>query len=138
MSNIIKKIKNINGLYRAKGCSFKQVTEAQNRLNITFPEEYVDYVREFGAISFFGTEWTGLNVKGHLNVVEVTEQERNLNVDFPADCFVLENQGIDGILIICNEKGEIFSIHFDEVKKIHDSISEYLDECILRKNKNSG
>ena len=133
MSNIVEKIRKIDGLYHAKGCSLQQVNEAQSKLNITFPEEYIDYVREFGVVSFYGTEWTGLNVEGELNVVEVTEQERSLNDRFPKECFVLENLGIDGVLIICNEKGQVFSIHFNEVKKICDSVSEYLDECIARK-----
>lgn len=136
MSDIVEKIKKIDGLYHAKGCSVKQLNEAESELNIVFPEEFIEYVREFGAISFFATEWTGLNVNGHLNVVEVTKKERNLNCSFPRNCFVLENQGVDGILIICNEKGEVFSIQFDNVKKIYDSISEYLDECIARKNRN--
>lgn len=133
MSNIVEKIRKIDGLYHAKGCSLQQVNEAQSKLNITFPEEYIDYVREFGVVSFYGTEWTGLNVEGDLNVVEVTEQERSLNDRFPKECFVLENLGIDGVLIICNEKGQVFSIHFNEVKKICNSVSEYLDECIARK-----
>ena len=133
MSNIVEKIRKIDGLYHAKGCSLQQVNEAQSKLNITFPEEYIDYVREFGVVSFYGTEWTGLNVEGDLNVVEVTEQERSLNDRFPKECFVLENLGIDGVLIIWNEKGQVFSIHFNEVKKICNSVSEYLDECIARK-----
>ena len=133
MSNIVEKIRKIDGLYHAKGCSLQQVNEAQSKLNITFPEEYIDYVREFVVVSFYGTEWTGLNVEGDLNVVEVTEQERSLNDRFPKECFVLENLGIDGVLIICNEKGQVFSIHFNEVKKICNSVSEYLDECIARK-----
>ena len=52
--------------------------------------------------------------------------------NFPLDYFVLENQGIDGLIVICNEKGEIFSIQYSKIEKIHDSISSYLDECINR------
>lgn len=132
MSSIIEKINKIEKLYYVKGCSYKQIKDAQSELGITFPEEYVDIVREFGAISFFGTEWTGLNVDDYLNVVYVTKEEREINSSFPSDCFVLENQGIDGLIIICNEDGEVFSLQYSKIEKIHNSISEYLDECIQR------
>lgn len=132
MSSIVEKIKKIDKLYHAKGCTFKQIKEAQEALGITFPEEYIDIVKEYGAISFYGTEWTGLNVDDYLNVVFVTKQEREMNSDFPTECFVLENQGIDGLIVICNEEGQVFSLQYSKVEKIHDSISSYLDECIKR------
>lgn len=135
MSLIIEKISKIEKLYHAKGCAFKQIKEAQTELGITFPEEYIDIVKEYGAVSFYGTEWTGLNVDDYLNVVSVTKQERKMNSSFPADCFVLENQGIDGLIVICNETGEVFSLQYSKVEKVHDSISSYLDECIGRSKK---
>ena len=120
MSLIIDKIKKIKKLYHAKGCTFKQIKNAQLELGIAFPEEYIDIVKEYGAISFY------------LNVVSVTKKEKAINSSFPADCFVLENQGIDGLVIICNETGEVFSLQYSKIEKIHNSISNYLDECIQR------
>lgn len=133
MNSIIEKINKIEKLYHAKGCTFKQIKEAQTEIGITFPEEYMDILKEYGAISFYSTEWTGLNVDDYLNVVSVTKQERDMNSDFPSDCFVLENQGIDGLIVICNEAGEVFSLQYSKLEKIHDSISSYLDECVSRK-----
>ena len=129
----IEKINKIEKLYHTEGCSFKQIKEAQLELGITFPDEYIDIIKKYGAISFYGTEWTGLNVGGYLNVVSATKQEREMNSAFPLDCFVLENQGIDGLIVICNEKGEVFSIQYSKIEKIYSSISDYLDECIKRK-----
>ena len=133
MTLIIEKINKIEKLYHTEGCSFKQIKEAQLELGITFPDEYIDIIKKYGAISFYGTEWTGINVGGYLNVVSATKQEREMNSAFPLDCFVLENQGIDGLIVICNEKGEIFSIQYSKIEKIYSSISDYLDECIKRK-----
>lgn len=133
MSAIIEKIKKIDKLYHAKGCTTKQIMEAQKELGLTFPDEYVDIIKEYGTISFYGTEWTGLNVDEYLNVVSVTKQEKEMNNAFPADCFVLENQGIDGLIVIANEAGQVFILQFSKIEKIHDSISSYLDECIGRK-----
>ena len=133
MTLIIEKINKIEKLYHTEGCSFKQIKEAQLELGITFPDEYIDIIKKYGAISFYGTEWTGLNVGGYLNVVSATKQEREMNSAFPLDCFVLENQGIDGLIVICNEKGEVFSIQYSKIEKIYSSISDYLDECVKRK-----
>ena len=133
MTLIIEKINKIEKLYHTEGCSFKQIKEAQLELGITFPDEYIDIIKKYGAISFYGTEWNGLNVGGYLNVVSATKQEREMNSAFPLDCFVLENQGIDGLIVICNEKGEVFSIQYSKIEKIYSSISDYLDECIKRK-----
>ena len=130
---MLTKINKIEKLYHTEGCSFKQIKEAQLELGITFPDEYIDIIKKYGAISFYGTEWTGLNVGGYLNVVSATKQEREMNSAFPLDCFVLENQGIDGLIVICNEKGEVFSIQYSKIEKIHSSISDYLDECVKRK-----
>lgn len=131
--NIVDKINGIEKLYHVTGCTISQLKDAQNALDLDFPEEYVDYVKEYGAISFYGTEWTGLNVDAYLNVVEVTKQERELNASFPRDCFVIENQGIDGILTIMNENGQIFTLQYENKRLLCDSLSEYLDMCIARK-----
>ena len=133
MSNITDKIRAIPGLYHGKGCSMKQIEEGQNCLGLKFSEEFIDYVKEYGAISFYGTEWTGLNVDDYLNVVQVTKQERDLNSNFPFDCIVIENQGIDGIFVIINEEGQVFTIQYDKKEFLCDSLSEYLDICVARK-----
>ena len=133
MSNIVTKIKGISNLYHASGCTTKQLKEAQKTLDLVFPEEFVDYVKEYGAISFYGTEWTGLNVDGYLNVVEVTQQERELNEAFPPDCFVIENQGIDGLMTIVNEEGTVFSFQYGKKEALCESLTDYLDMCISRK-----
>lgn len=133
MKGIVDKIKKIGKLYHVKGCTTRQLKEAQSELGIEFPEEFIDYVKEFGAISFYGTEWTGLNVDGYLNVVESTKQERELNSTFPTDCFVLENQAIDGAITAVDEKGHVYTVQYDKKISLCDSISEYLNICIARK-----
>ena len=133
--NIIEKIQSISNINHAKGCNTSQIKEAQKELGIEFPSEYIDYVKEFGAISFYGTEWTGLNVEGYLNVVEATKQERELNESFPMDCFVIENLGIDGIVTVSDSNGVIYNVQYSKKNKICNSLSEYLNMCIDRRKK---
>ena len=109
--NIVEKIKKIDDLdiISNNGASEEQIIRAEKRLELKFPEEYKDEVKEFGAISFLGNEWTGLNVDGYLNVVNMTEEERALNEFFPKKYFVIENIGVDRMLIISDEKVKIYT-----------------------------
>lgn len=120
-------MRSIQGLFQIGGCTDEEIDAAQKALGIVFPQEYVDYVKAFGAVSFAGAEWTGLHVKGYLNVVEATEQEKSVNPDFPKDCFVLENCGIDAILTVVDQAGRVYSLQRDRREKLCDSLSDYLD-----------
>lgn len=133
MSNFVDKIKAIPNLYHLAGCKISDLSVAQKELNIVFPDEFIEYTREFGVISFYGTEWTGLNVDGYLNVVEATKDEKSLNRKFPKGCFVLENLGIDAIITIVDEEGKVYYFKNGKKELACYSISEYLDICIKRK-----
>lgn len=132
--SIIDKIRKIPDMDCVSGCSKEQVEEAQAELGMVFPKEYIDYVRAFGAVDFFGTEWTGLNINGYINTVQATKKEKGVNPAFPEKCFVLEDLGIDARKAIVNEKGQVFCLQYDNVELICNSISEYLDKCIARNN----
>lgn len=133
--NIVEKIKTIPDLCHLSGCKTNQIKTAQKELDLEFPDEFIDYVMEFGVISFYGTEWTGLNVEGYLNVVEATKNERKLSKDFPQGYFVLENQAINGILILVNSKGAVYSYQSgNKPALICKTMEEYLDICIKRNN----
>ena len=132
MGNIVEKIKTISNLYAIKGCSEEQIKVAEEELGIKFPEEYIDYVKEYGCIDFGGTEWTGLNIDGRLNTVYATKQEMAANSFFPKGFFVLENIGIDAKKIIVNEKGEVCLLQYEKVTHLFDSLTEYLDLCIKK------
>lgn len=115
------------------GYTDAQLVDAKNILGIKFPKDFVDYVKEYGAISFYATEWTGLNVDGYINVVEATRIEKEMNEYFSSDCFAIENIGIDGLISVVNEKGQVFSVQYDKKKLVCENLSEYLDMCIARK-----
>ncbi len=132
MANIVEKLKMIPDLGRAKGCSLKQIKDAQEQLDMVFPDEYIDYVKEFGCIDFGATEWTGLNIKGYLNTVTATQQEKNVNSSFPHKHFVLEDLSIDAKKVIVNEDGKVYMLQYERITPSCNSISEYLDMCIQK------
>ena len=127
----IKKIKNLDKNLNG-GASEEQIERAEKRLSLRFSKEYKEYVKEFGMISFYGTEWSGLNIDGYFNVVNMTEDEKALNKYFPEKYFAIENLAVDGVIIISNEEGKIYSIQYDKKELICNSLSEYLDICLKR------
>ena len=132
--SIVEKIKKIKNLDKNPngGANEEQIERAEKRLSLRFSKEYKEYVKEFGMISFYGTEWSGLNIDGYFNVVNMTEDERALNKYFPEKYFAIENLAVDGVIFVSNEEGKIYSIQYDKKELICNSLSEYLDICLKR------
>lgn len=133
MSKIVKKIAGIPDLLSVGGSTDNQIEEAQKSLNLTFSSEYIDYVKHYGCISFDAIEWTGLNINGRLNVVTATENERKLNQNFPKDVILLENLGIDGKVVVVNERNEVLLVQKEKIALLENSLYDYL-ELILNNN----
>ena len=130
MSEFTEKIKGIEGVYTAEGCSDAQIWEAETTLGISLPIEFKEYAKEFGAFGFGGIQWTGLNVSKHLNTVDLTLAEREINPQFSNDLFVLENIGNENLIIASDAKGNVYEISGCAKKLVSDSLMEYLDLCI--------
>lgn len=132
MSAIVELISKVDGLKSVGGCTKEQIDEAQSKLDLIFPEEYKEYLEKYGVIRFKGVELCGLNIDGYLNVVEATEQEKQVNKKFPAKMFVIEDLGVDARLIVGDEKGNIYLLQRDRKKLICSSFKEYIEKCMYR------
>ncbi len=132
MDKLVDKLKDVQGLCVIGACTEDEIDRAEKKLGLKFPEEYKCFLKAFGAVSFYGTEWMGLNVPDYLDVVGRTTAEREAGGGFPKDCFLLENHGINGILTICDEAGKVYYYSNGKKKPAADSLSEYVDVCIGR------
>ena len=132
MSAVIELISKIDGLKSVGGCTKEQIDDAQSKLSLVFTEEYKEYLEKYGVIRFKGVELCGLNIDGYLNVVEATEQEKQVNKEFPAKMFVIEDLGVDARLIVGDEKGNIYLLQRDRKKLICSSFAEYVEKCLYR------
>jgi SMI1 / KNR4 family. len=126
MSNVFDEINKKYKMFKTKPVNEDAIKEAETKLGRVFSDEYKKYLMQFGAISFSSTELTGLNIDKYANVVDVTLKEIELNENFPKDCIVLENVGVEGVLILINSKGVIFEWKNNNATKIHGSMEEYL------------
>ncbi|HEM6303218.1 TPA: SMI1/KNR4 family protein [Streptococcus suis] len=134
MSQLLEKIKTVEGLYSSSPASEQEVVEAESKLRLTFPADYKDYLKEFGVISFYGTEWNGLKGDTWTDVVATTLEARSLYENFPKEKFILEDLHFDNMLVLADSTGKVFLWHNGLEKEIHSSISSYLEECVARKD----
>lgn len=132
MNKTIEVFSKIKGLKLLGGCSEEELQAAEKKLNLVFPEEYKNYLMEYGTVRFNGVELCGLNVTGYLNVVDATEQEKSVNNLFPNKMFVVEDLGIDAKLIVGDERGNIYLLQRDKKRLICSSFLEYVEKCMYR------
>ncbi|MCR5629089.1 SMI1/KNR4 family protein [Eubacterium sp.] len=112
-----------------KGVSSNFVEDAEKKLNLKFSNDYKEYLLTYGLLMFDGHEITGLGGDDRLDVVKVTLHLKELYSDIPKDWYVIEELGIDGVVIWQNEKGEIFqSIPNGKMVKIYDDLITFLRE----------
>lgn len=127
MESIIDVIGKLENLKHLKGASREEIKNAERILNLSFALDYKKYLGTYGTIIAIGIELTGLNVSPRINVVDVTLNERKINPNIPSNMYVIENTAIEGILILQNEKSEIFELNnVGIIKKIYNSLSEYI------------
>lgn len=130
MLNTINKIKEKFKLYKTTGASEELIAEAERQLNLSFPEDYKEYLSKFGAISFGSTELTGLNIDSYANVVSVTLKEAQRNKSFPKGAIVLENTGVEGLLILQQSDGEVYEWQNGKKGASFKGLKEYLESKI--------
>ena len=117
-------------LYRLHGVSDKLISDAENKLNRSFAGDYKEYLAHYGAISFGSTELSGL--VGSSNVITMTLAEIKHNDTFPIDSIVLENVGINHMLILQKDSGQVYewTAPSGKVGKTYPNLTQYLKYLI--------
>lgn len=112
----------------ANGRTDTEIAKAENELGITFAEDYREYLREIGLACFDGHELTGLTNTVRLNVVSVTKEQQKQLAEIKASWYVVEEAGIDGIVIWQDVDGNVYKSAPDsKTKKIANSLAEYIN-----------
>ena len=127
MATIVNTIRELSNLLSLKSASRTEITDAELQLRMIFSDEYKVYLSTFGAIMADGIELTGISKAEHRNVVPVTKQEWELNNNVPHSMYVVENTGIDGVIIWQDASGVIYQTFPNEKpKQIASSLNEYI------------
>lgn len=126
MSEFVEKLSGMRAFKSRKAASVKQVEDAESALDVTFAEEYREYLLTYGAASIFGHEFTGISSNSRISVVNVTLDER----EFTNNCdtlYVVEQTNIDGIVIWQDSKGTIYKSNGGECEFLCNSLYDYID-----------
>lgn len=127
MADIVQKLMQIPNFVCFSKVPEDEIVTAEKALGVRFSEEYRKYIAEFGAASFEKHELTGICQAEYLNVVSVTLKERSINPEIPEGYYVIENAGIDGILIWQDRKGTVIESYTNKIwKEVASSLSQYL------------
>ena len=127
MKDIIGILKEKQSFYSLGAATAEAVREAEQKLDLEFTDEYKQYVKTLGAVSFEGHELTGVCDSKRLNVVDVTAQERSYCSEIPKDWYVIEQTNMDGITIWQASDGVVFlAAPGKKPQKLANSLAEYV------------
>jgi len=117
----------MSGFRSRNAATQEQIDKAEHELEVSFANDYREYLAEFGCASVYGHEFTGICRAPRLNVVEITKEQRQLNKSIPSNWYVIEQGNIDDIVIWQNEVGEIFETSPGNLGiKIANNFLEYI------------
>lgn len=123
----IEFIKNQSGLIIGNSSTYEEIENAEKMLNISFAREYKDYLAEFGFAIFYGHELTGLCEGKRLDVVKITQLERNYLKTINKTWYVIEQTNVDGIVIWQDSYGFVYQVDKNgEIQNKYLSIYDYL------------
>lgn len=124
---IIEAINGLDHLCVLLPAAPEAVAEAEQSLGLQFAPDYKYYVQRFGAISACGIELTGVTSSRRLNVVSVTKRNRAMNGNIPPNMYVIEDMAIDGLLILQDATGAVYSVPPHALsRKVFDSLTDYV------------
>lgn len=130
MSEILEKINEYGVLTYGQPVKLEEIIRAERELGLTFADEYCQYVAEYGAIRICGLALTGVTGLSVNDVVEITKEERKYNKNIPSNMYVVEEFGVDSIVILQDEKGYIYICSPNHrISKIFDSLAAYVEQA---------
>ena len=114
-------------LLAGKGVSPEQISQAEAELELSFSDEYREYLSLYGIAAFDGHELTGITKSKRLNVVDATRDAKARYPELPADLYVIEETGTEELIVLQNCGGEVFGCAPNYgLEKLYDSLSDYL------------
>lgn len=127
MSAVIERIKNIPDVNYKTGVPLEVIDQAETKLKVKFSKDYIEVLNNFGILLVNGHEIIGLGSSARLNVIDITTEERELNLEINPKWYVIEQANIDRVVIWQNKQGEIFQTQPEYgFKKIAESLLEYI------------
>ena len=126
MNNIIATIESFKRKMFTGSISLELIANAENELGTSIAPEYKEVLKQYGSLCVKGEEFLGIDCDNY-DLVKATKEARKNDKNFPLDMYVLENTAIDGILILQNYTGELFSYQPNgKLQHVAACLDEYL------------
>ena len=126
MDNIIDVLRSMPDFVGSNGRSEEEIELAETMLGVAFTRDYRNYLEKIGLACFNGHELTGLAKTERLNVVTVTEEQRERFGKNVSTWYVIEETNIYGIVIWQDTNGFVYETASNlKLKKVADSLAEY-------------
>ena len=127
MSNIIQVVNELENLFPLKPATKEDINRIEKELSLSLADEYKEYLLQFGAILADGVELTGVAKSKERDVIQVTQREWEINSTVSHNMYVIENIGIEGIIIWQDESGKVYESRPNHNPvEIANSLAEYL------------
>ena len=127
MSLLFNYIAEMSDCITGKGADKTTIEYAERQLQLKFSTEYCELLAKYGFLMIDSHEIMGISKTDRLCVVTNTLSAREKDVNFPLYLYVVENLGIDKILILQDANGEVYQyVPGSNPKKIFPSLGEYL------------
>ena len=127
MSAITDAFESRKSFLAGKGASPEQISQAEKQLGLSFAREYREYLSSYGIAAYDGHELTGITKSDRLNVVSVTKEAKARYASIPTDYYVVEQVGVEELIIWQNGNGEIYGCAPNyKLGKICDSLRDYI------------
>ncbi|SDB44876.1 SMI1-KNR4 cell-wall [Pseudobutyrivibrio sp. YE44] len=108
-----------------KPVSIEEIKQAERELQLSFSNEYREYLVKAGIATANAHEITGITTDERLDVVYLSKKNRNKNIEDSR--YVVEDIAIDKVLIWQDTEGVIYqTIGKTPGKKIANSLAEYI------------
>ena len=131
MSDIISTIKRLPELESSGPVSNEEICSAEVAAQVKFAEDYRVYLSAFGAVCSSIIAVSGISEDKDYGVVELTNKLRSLYTKVPPNFYVIEDVGVDGLVIWQDEAGVIYqSVPCSQPIKLFDNLSDYLEYVI--------
>ena len=110
-----------------KGCSQDEIDECEKKLGLKFAADYREYLLTVGLACFENIELTGICKSARLNVVSATLREKESDDSIPKNYYLINDCGIDGLLIWQSSSGKVYMTSpTSRKRKIAESFEEFI------------
>lgn len=131
MSDIISTIIKLPGMESHKPASEEVIKSVEEKLNLKFADDYREYLINFGAVRSEIIAISGITNDPEYGVLELTNKIRLFNTQIPTNFYVIEDVGVDGLVIWQDETGTIYqSLPTKAPMQLYNNLTDYLEYVI--------